>query len=109
MKKYETLPEDLQEIVRTACLRVNDWLLYTLEYQNALFLEKIKKETEVEIRNFPPEVLQSLREAAATEIELIANKDAISKKIYTSYKAFRQRINPWSEVSERIYYSGINI
>ena len=90
-------------------MRVNDWLLYTLEYQNALFLEKIKNETQVEIRHFPPEVLQALREAAASETEVIANKDAISKKIYNSYKAFRTRINSWSEVSERIYYSGINI
>ena len=108
-EKYESLPQDLQEIVRSACLRVNDWLLYTLEYQNALFLEKIKRETNVEIQNFPPEVLQSLREAAATEIEIIANKDAESKKIYENYKAFRRRIDTWSEVSERIYYSGINI
>ena len=108
-EKYEALPLDLQEIVRSACMRVNDWLLYTLEYQNALFLEKIKNETQVEIRHFPPEVLQALREAAASETEVIANKDAISKKIYNSYKAFRTRINSWSEVSERIYYSGINI
>ena len=108
-EKYEALPIDLQEIVRSACMRVNDWLLYTLEYQNALFLEKIKKETKVVIRNFPPEVLQSLREASAEEIEIIANKDAMSKKIYESYKAFRTRIDPWSEVSERMYYSGINI
>ena len=108
-EKYEALPLDLQEIVRSACMRVNDWLLYTLEYQNALFLEKIKNETQVEIRHFPPEVLQALREAAASETEVIANKDAISKKIYNNYKAFRTRINSWSEVSERIYYSGINI
>ena len=107
-EKYQSLPADLQEIVRSACLRVNDWLLYTLEYQNALFLEKIKNETEVEIRNFPEEVLQSLRVAASKEIELIANKDAISKKIYGSYKAFRARIDPWSAVSERMYYSVLN-
>jgi len=74
-----------------------------------LFLEKIKNETQVEIKNFPSEVLQSLREAAATEIELIANKDAISRRIYGSYKSFRERINSWSEVSERMYYTGINI
>jgi len=108
-EKYEALPDDLQEIVRSACMRVNDWLLYTLEYQNALFLEKIKIETDVEILNFPAEVLQALRIAAEKEIEVIANKDDISKEIYASYQAFRKRMDPWSSVSEQVYYSEINI
>jgi len=107
-KKYEALPEDLQEIVRSACLRVNDWLLYTLEYQNALYLEKIKSETQVEIKNFPEDVLTQLKKAAAKEIEVVANKDQISKKIYANYQAFRQRISPWAELSERTYHSDLS-
>jgi len=107
-KKYEALPVDLQEIVRTACLRVNDWLLYTLEYQNALYLEKIKSETKVEIRNFPEDVLTELKKVAAVEIEKIANKDASSKKIFANYQAFRKRIGPWAELSERTYHSRLS-
>ena len=107
--KFEALPSDLQEIVRSACLRVNDWLLYTLEYQNALFLEKIKNETEVQLKQFPDAVIQSLKMTAQKEIAEIANKDEMSKKIFASYQAFRKRIAPWSGVSERMYHSVLGV
>ena len=103
--KYESLPKDLQEIIRSACMRVNDWLLYTLEYQNAVFLENIKNNTEVIIKKFPSEVIEKLREASEAEVAAIANKDAISKKIFANYQAFRKRMSPWAEISEQTYHS----
>jgi len=103
--KYESLPSDLQEIIRSACMRVNDWLLYTLEYQNAVFLENIKNKTDVIIKKFPREVIEELRVAAESEVAAIANKDTISKKIYANYQAFRKRMSPWAEISEQTYHS----
>jgi len=73
-----------------------------------LYLEKIKAETKVEIRSFPEDVLSQLKKAAASEIEAVANKDAASKKIYANYQAFRKRISPWAELSERSYHSKLS-
>ncbi len=60
--KYQALPEDLQEIITTACYRLNRWMMSEFDAKNGEYLLKILEEKKVDVRPFPDEVMQGLME-----------------------------------------------
>jgi TRAP-type mannitol/chloroaromatic compound transport system substrate-binding protein len=105
--KFNELPEDLQEIVRTAAYRLNMWTLSEFEAQNNGFLQKLKSEKNVEVRRFAPEVLTALRGYAQEVISEITSKDPLSKKVYDAYQAFQTDVSEWSGLTEKAFYNTI--
>jgi TRAP-type mannitol/chloroaromatic compound transport system substrate-binding protein len=103
--KMQRLPLHLQEIIRSAAARMNLWMLSEFEAKNAEYLEKIKAEAEVQIRNYPPEVLARLREISIQVMDELAKSDPVCRKVYDSLLAFKKRINAWADVSERMFYT----
>nr|HQU73092.1 TRAP transporter substrate-binding protein [Calditrichia bacterium] len=101
---YESLPGDLQAIVRSAALRANHWMLCEFEAKNLIYLEKIREEFKTEILAFPEEVLAALKVYAKQAIEELISDDPMSKKIYENYRAFHQRVSRWGEITEKVYY-----
>ncbi|MCL4111161.1 UNVERIFIED_CONTAM: hypothetical protein GTU68_038503 [Idotea baltica] len=104
---FESLPNDLQEIVETACYRSNQEMLSEFEAKNNEYLKKIRNETNVEILAFPTEVLQELKQYAFDIYEELAAKDPLSRKAYDSFKAFKKDISEWSQLAEGKFYSDI--
>ena len=102
---FEQLPSDLREMVRNAAARVHYWMLCESESRNNLYLQKLVKEENVDLRPFPSEVLEQLRTYSAEVIEEVVQKDAQSRKIHDAYTAFRRQITPWADISERLYYT----
>lgn len=107
--KFEELPSDLQEILKSAIYRQNLWTLSEFEQKNAIYLEKLIAENDVEIRSFPEEVLNRLREATTEVLAEMVQNDPLSKKVYDSYLAFKKSSMGWSRVSERAYYDQIQV
>ena len=105
---FEGLPENLQEIIRSAAYRANLWMLSTFEAKNNEYLQKILDEKGVEVRKFPDSVLDTLKKYSQEVIEELTSSDAMSKKVYDSFFTFRKNIKKWSDISERIYYTSIN-
>lgn len=103
-EKFEELPQDLQQIVITAGLRLNHWILSEFEHKNAEYLEKLFNEEKVEIRHYPTEVLQKLRIYTDEVIEELTAVDTFSKKVFESYDRFRRRMEFWASSSEKLYY-----
>ncbi|RMF67997.1 MAG: TRAP transporter substrate-binding protein, partial [Calditrichaeota bacterium] len=66
---WESLPQDLQEIVRTAAARANVWMLSEFESKNNEYLQKLIREEHVQVRKFPQVVLTALRRYADEVIE----------------------------------------
>ena len=102
--KYDALPTDLQLILTTASLRLNAWILSRFEAQNAVYLEKIRKETDVQILKFPQEVLDRLRADTAIAIDSLTATDPLAARVYASYRAFQERGKAWSALTEKAYY-----
>jgi TRAP-type mannitol/chloroaromatic compound transport system substrate-binding protein len=99
---FEALPEDLQEIVRTAALRSNHWVLSELEAKNNQFLSKMVKEEGVQLRRFPDEVLQALKVASAEILSAEAAKDPFAKKVYEHMLNFKKEVLGWYDLSEGV-------
>jgi len=105
--KFEALPSDLQEIIRTACYRINRWMGAEFDAKNGFYLKKIMNETDVTVGQFPSEVLQSLKGFTQEAIEELIEKDAPSKKVFESFDKFRKEVGVWMNISERVFYDQI--
>lgn len=100
----EALPTDLQAIVEMACRATNDDMLaeFTASNQNAL--ETLVAEHKVDLRPFPDDVLRALRQTSEAVVEEIAQRDAYSREVLQSYRAFAAQARKWHRVSEQAYY-----
>ncbi len=99
-KAFESLPSDLQEIVRTAAARANIWVLSEFEAQNNTYLQKLINEEKVQLKEFPKDVLVELKKLAKEVAEEETAKDAQAKKTYESLMAFKKNILEWNKKSE---------
>lgn len=106
--KFQSLPVDLQEILRTACLRLNRWMMAEFDAKNGEYLDKLINEEGVQIKAFPEEVLQTLRKNTEEVIQELIEKDPKSKKVYEAFAAFKKKINTWMNVSEKVFYDKLN-
>jgi len=106
-EKYDALPKDLQLIIEVASLRLNHWMLNEFEAKNTVYLDKIKAESEVEIRLFSDEVLTTLRGYTDELLAELTADDPFAKKVYDSYDRFRQKAGEWSQLTERVFYNSL--
>ncbi len=102
-KAFESLPADLQSIVLNASKVANLEGLSELTARNNEALQSLVTKHRVELRKFPDDVLSQLKKVSDEVVAEIAEKDAISKKVYESYKRFRDQVIQWHDVSERAY------
>ncbi len=107
-EKFAELPTDLQQIVRGAAMYASLWCLSQMEARNSEALAKlIEKGTQ--IRTFPAEVLNRLRQLTTEVIAEITERDPFSRRVYDSYNAFRQKAGQYSEITEKVFYNQIQL
>lgn len=106
-EKYQELPRDLQEIVRTACYRSNQEMLADFESKNNIYLKKILEESTAELVRFPAEVLDGLKTIALELYDDMAFKSEVVSKVYSSFKTFKKDIGEWSNLAEGSFYKDI--
>lgn len=100
---FESLPGDLQALVKTAAAAANIEMLSAFEQKNAEYQLRMKKEGKVKFRTFPPEVLEALKQSTHQVISAIISADPQSKKVYDSYKKFHDEIREWTGIAEKSY------
>lgn len=104
---FDSLSKELQSMIETAAARLNLWMLSEFEYQNSVYLQKLKDEGQTEFRKFPDEVLNRLKEYTGQVIDEITAKDAKSRKVFDSFSQFRKQAVGWSEMAEKVFYEQI--
>ncbi|MCP5426579.1 MAG: TRAP transporter substrate-binding protein [Gammaproteobacteria bacterium] len=102
-KALEALPADLQSIVLNACRVANQDMLADFTSQNNKALQTLVNDHKVDLRKLPDEVLAKLKELSEQVVAEVAEKDAVSKKVYESFKQFLGQAVAWHNVSERAY------
>jgi TRAP-type mannitol/chloroaromatic compound transport system substrate-binding protein len=106
--KFNSLPADLQAIIRTAAYRMNHWVLMQFEANNSEYLNKLINNEAVDVRQFPDEVISQLKVLTKEVIEELIEKDSFAKRVYENYVAFKTKQALWANSSERIYYNALN-
>lgn len=99
---YMSLPDDLKFIVDMGCKAANIDMLadYTSKNNKALKFLSSKK---IIIKEFPREVLDSLREISTEVLKEISSTDKITREVYLSYIKFKEEVMPWTKLSEKAY------
>jgi TRAP-type mannitol/chloroaromatic compound transport system substrate-binding protein len=103
-KALASLPPDLQAVVETATARLHNWIFAENELKNAEYLDKLINEEKITLKKFPSEVLAQLKVYAQEVYQELVAKDPLSKKVYTAYEAFRQKMIVWHNTTEKIFY-----
>ena len=102
--KFQALPEDIQEILRTACHRLNRWMSAEFDAKNGEYITKLINEENVQVKMFPKEVLSRLKSATKEAIEDLTSSDPVSKKVYESFSKFKTNVSQWTDISEKVFY-----
>jgi TRAP-type mannitol/chloroaromatic compound transport system substrate-binding protein len=100
---WDSLPDDLQAIVRVACQATT--LDMTSEYmaRNANALAQLEADPNVEILRFPEAVLAGLKTLTYQVVDGIAGRDPLVARVWDSYREFLDASEPWQRVSEQAY------
>jgi len=100
---FDALPSELQVIVTNAARVANQDMYAEYIARNNQALQTLVEEHKVEVRKLPEPVLARLRELSEVVVAEIADKDALSKRVYESFQRFRQQATQWSNISQRAY------
>jgi TRAP-type mannitol/chloroaromatic compound transport system substrate-binding protein len=98
---WNSLPVDLQAIVRVACQAAVTDTLSDFTYNNGIALKKLLDEHGVELRRFPDEVLSHLGAIRDDVMREMAAKTELMDRIYASFQAYQEIVNPWTAISDR--------
>lgn len=99
---FESLPKDLQDIVITACLTANADMLAEYAEKNTQALKILVEEHGVQVKKLPQEVLDHLQQISEKLVEEQGQSNELSKRIYASYKAFKDKSEQWKEISHSL-------
>ena len=104
LNAWNTLPDDLKAIVNAAAYKCNMWMLSEFEAKNNGALQELVKKHNVQLRQFPEEVLKQLKKLSLEVLEEVAASDPMSRKAYDSFLSFQKNIFDWNKVTEEVYH-----
>lgn len=100
---FDTLPADLQSIVRTAARVANQDMMLEYVARNNDALEVLIHEHKVDVRRFPDDVIEKLRALSEQVVAQVVGDDPFARDIYDSYQRFLSKSKAWYSLSERAY------
>jgi TRAP-type mannitol/chloroaromatic compound transport system substrate-binding protein len=100
---WDSLPEDLQSIISTSCQAINCDMVAEYVHGNAVALHQLKQDPNIELRPFPKEVLQHLKEITDEIVAEWVAADPKAAKIFESFDAFRKISEPNMRISEQAF------
>ncbi|RTE64492.1 ABC transporter substrate-binding protein [Amphritea opalescens] len=108
-KKYDSLPADLQQILKTA-MRTAAYDMYIQSYHlSSENWATMKQEfPNIQVKSFPPAVLAAMRTA---NDELLAEKaaaDPLAKRILESQAEYMKKVRVWTEISDKAYLDNVS-
>jgi TRAP-type mannitol/chloroaromatic compound transport system substrate-binding protein len=100
---WELLPADLQEIVRTTCQAITTDMAAEYTNGNAISLQQLKKNPNIELRRFSPEVLGLLRSITQDVVDELMASDPAAAKIGKAYFEYLDIVSANSHIAEQAY------
>ena len=103
LEAWDTLPADLQVMVRAAAREMNDDLLSEFTVRNAQALKVLVEEHDVSLRRLPDDVLERLQADSLDVVEEAAAGDELAMRIFNSYQEYLQLMSDYHEITEKAY------
>ena len=100
---WDSLPADLQAIVEIACQAISTDVMADYTHGNAQALQQLAADPNVELREFPREVLDFLREKSREVVADLVARDPDAARIHASFEAYAAMSAPGQRVTEQAY------
>lgn len=100
---WSQLPADLQLMVETVAAATNLWVYAQMEFHNQQALKQLRQKKNVEILEFPEEILTELQRLSKQTLKEEASKNPKFQTIYNAYTSFHQDYKDWNEISDAAY------
>jgi TRAP-type mannitol/chloroaromatic compound transport system substrate-binding protein len=103
-RKFDSLPADLQAIL-VAAMRLSAYDMYAQSYhESAVNLASMQTEyPNVQIKTFPPEVMDAIAKATEELVQEVAAKDPVAKEIMDSQNDYLKKARAWTVISDGAY------
>ncbi|MGW8368243.1 MAG: TRAP transporter substrate-binding protein [Gammaproteobacteria bacterium] len=106
---WESLPDDLQGIVESACAQVNVRMQSEFMARNQDSLTVLIEEHGVEPRPFPDDMLRELKRVTDQVLDERSAADPVFKRVRDAYKAYQKKMAKWQDIAEMAYYRSLNL
>lgn len=100
---WNSLPEDLQMMVDTAAMAINENMLAEFTARNSAALKTLVEEHGVKLRRLPDDVLARLKEVSKDVVAESADDSELAKRIYDSYMSFYDEVREYQAIAEQAY------
>jgi TRAP-type mannitol/chloroaromatic compound transport system substrate-binding protein len=100
---WDRLPPAYQELLRTTAKEANGDMLSRYDAENPLALQRLVNDHGVQLRAFSDEILRAAWRESNAYLEEQATRDATFRRVYDSWKAFRERVFPYFAGNEQHY------
>jgi len=104
LEKYNALPPSYRAALDSASAEANNWMQAKYDAENPAALRRLVANG-TELRPFSREIMQAAYKASFEVYDEIAAKNPKFKKLYESWKAFREDEFLWFRVAEQPYES----
>ena len=102
-EKFEALPADLQEIMRTAAEAASLDMTNEFTARNTISLKELIDNQGVDLREFPDDLMQELNIISQEVIDELADLSPIGARIHASYREYEENVKQFHSVSEEAY------
>ncbi len=99
LDKWNALPKSYQAVLAAACAEANNWMQAKYDAENPTALRRLVANG-TELRPFSRDIMQAAYKASFEVYDEIAAKNPKFKKMYDSWKAFREDEYLWFRVAE---------
>ena len=99
IKAWESLPAEYKAILEAACAEANVWMVAKYDALNPDALKRLLA-TGVKLQPFSNEIMAACYKASTEVYDEFATKNAKFRKVYESWKKFRNEQNQWFAVAE---------
>jgi len=107
-RAYDALPEHLRLIIDTAATAAGVAFHSRMEAANARTYAELLAKGQVEMVEFPHEVLGALHDAATEALDEEADRDPKFREVRDNYEAFRATFDAWDDITEDAYRRYLN-
>ncbi len=104
LKKYNSLPKDLQTILISA-MKLSAYQMYSQsEHESAKNWTTMKKDyPNIKVKTFPKPVFDALKTANNKLLKKLAANNPLSKEIIESQSSYLRKIRAWTAISDQAY------
>lgn len=100
---WASLPPDLQAIVESVCQSITTDMVADYTYNNAVALQQLLDDPGVEVRQYPDDVLLSLRSITREIVDEMTAADPMTAKISKSYYDFLEMSTQNQRITEQAF------